>query len=961
MSNSMKQLLERMSKGSVTEGWGAVAAYSRSRLNRLLEQQYLARLEDNSYLPPFSEVLAGQAVGQRVRVQRLEFGAPLLSFSSASMENSRATLTMNIVSGTLDKLGTLISSTVVTEALGLWVQLEVDLEVVVGEVSRYGRVSLNLSHAATITSNLFENTPDLNALLTAALQDWIHALPARYAVFELGTVDFSGYDPLAPTRFIIRTQAAPGARVLGALNHGDGAVLVFIQLRANAREGMRPGSNYPYLIPDGDYSATLVLNENLLHHASDQGLELLARLLFPELNAFVKREDHTPRDRALFGNIDPLRTQLTLEPALGAVIVAGERQQFTLRDGFGQPVTTGVSWRALSPQSHTEAGHGVIDARGLYQAPAIADMGNELITAIVTAEREEAGQTYRAAARLLVCAEHLLVTPSAGAFRPQQEQGLDVWNAGPKAASFELLEPRLGELAILGDKSARFVPYRQTQRRLLAVQQVQASAGEQRNAALIMVNGEPLLPLEPPFMPRLGHGRTTQLSEVNRIMPNQARRWRMLAGAGSVTPSGLFQASAQQQPQSNVVACEVVHNGVVFASGYSVLKQTDLAENDTWKALSLFTITVGKSGSGTVGNVASSGYQQLEVEITVQTQAVDGKDYKLSIDEIATLALYDRSGQVIASLADSEEGIAEDEGPAWRTSRVKNRFVLANDSQPVVGEGAAPHGDEDRTIRQIFYLHRRGASGSTVFYAGFKSDSDVWHYSTDFSRGLNSTIEVRVLTPEPYKSSDYTLVRKRVDGGGEDEGSVDPESPDFDLHPVTTDYWLLDYRAGTFYTADFVTAHEGDLEADVNTSIVRWESTYGNEVYHSYTGYAFQNHGQAEPKNISFDDRMAEVLGRNDFATPITSQYEAGLLLIANFRNRDRRLDAVRDLDEYAKMSKPLRVRLRDSKGNEHVVQLDYLPRSIIGDRNVLVHSVPSRPSGQSNVIRLTNRLEGAE
>lgn len=960
MSNSMQQLLERMREGSVTEGWGAVAAYSRSRLNRLLEQQYLARLEDNSYLPPFSEVLSGQAVGEKVKVQRLEFGEPLLSFSSASMQNSRATLTMNIVSGTLDTLGALISSTVVSEALGLWVQLEVDLKTVTGEVDRYGRVSLDLSRAATVSSNLFEHTPRLNALLTAALQDWLRALPARHAVFELGTVDFSGYDPLAPTRFIIRTQAAPGAKIRGAQNHGDGAVLVFIQLRANAHEGLRPGTDFPYLIPDGDYSATLVLNQDLLHHASDEGLELLARLLFPELNAFIKREDHTPRDRALFGNIDPLRTQLTLEPALGAVIVAGERQQFTLRDGFGQPVTTAVNWQAVSPQSHTQAGHGIIDAKGLYQAPAAADMGDELLTVIVTAEHEEAGQTYRAAARLLVCAAHLLVTPSAGAYRPQA-QGLDVWNAGPEAVSFELLEPRLGELATLDDKSARFVPYRQTQRRLLAVQQVQASAGEQRNAALIMVNGEPLLALEPPFVPRLGHGSTTQLSEVNHIMPGQARRWRMLAGPGSVTPSGQFQASAQQQPQSNVVACEVVHNGVVFASGYSVLKETDLAESATWKALSRFTITVGKSGSGTVGRVASSGYQQLEVEITVETRAVEGQDYKLSIDEIATLALYDRSGQIIASLADSEEGIAKDEGAVWRTSRVKNRFVLANNTQPVAGAGAAPQGSEDRTIRQVFYLHRRGASGSAVFHAGFKKDSGEWHYSTDFSSGNNSNIEVQVETPETYKATDYTLVRKRVAGGGQDEGSVDPQSPDFDLHPVTTDYWLLDYRAGTFYTAEFVTAHAGDLEADVNTSIVRWESAYGNEVYHSYTGYAFQNHGQPEPKDISFDDRMARVLGRNDYATPITSQYEAGLLLIANFRNRNRRLDAARDLDGYTKMSKPLRVRLLDSKGNEHLVQLDYLAPSIIGDRNVLVHSVPSRPSGQGNLIHLTNRIEGAE
>jgi len=71
-------------------------------------------------------------------------------------------------------------------------------------------------------------------------------------------------------------------------------------------------------------------------------------------------------------------------------------------------------------------------------------------------------------------------------------------------------------------------------------------------------------------------------------------------------------------------------------------------------------------------------------------------------------------------------------------------------------------------------------------------------------------------------------------------------------------------------------------------------------------------------------------------------------------------LKDARDLEAFAKMSKPLRVQLRDARGNLHLIQIDYLPADIIGDRNVLVHSVPSRPFAEnSTTIRLTDQSAG--
>lgn len=960
MSNSLEELREIMRKGSVTLGWGAVAAYSRHRLNRLLEQQYLARLEDNNYLPPFSYTLIRAGVDEAVIVHGLEFGSPLLSFSNASISNSKAILTLNIIKGTVRNSSRLVGSFEITEALNYWLQMEVDLETVRGEVDPYGRIALNLARGATFSSNLFGNEADLNTQLVKALEAWMVEMPARCAMFELGTVDFRGYGPLTPTQFTLRTQAAAGARIRDANNYGDGAVLVFMELRGKPGKGQLPDDRYLYLVPDGDYSATLVLNQDLLGHASEDGLELLARLLFPDLNAFIKKDDVTEVDRAIFGNIDPLRTSLTVKPAKGAVVVAGKTQQFVLHDGNDQPIQA-RAWSVLNPQSHDNAGRGSIDDNGLYTAPSAEEMGQDLLTIIVHAEYVEKGQTYRGVARAQVISQEVLAMPAVGTYRPQHSaNGVELWNAGKGSASFEMQGQQLGEIARLGNGRSRFVPHQRVGRRIMGVQQLRASTVEKDHSALVLVHNQPLVSLDPPFVPKLGFGVATQLSEVNRIMPNASRRWRMLAGPGSVSPSGQFTASGLNVPQPNVVACEVVRNGVVFAAGYSVVKETHVRALNSWTTLQRFDITVGKSPEGTRGAVTSNGFQQLEVEITVTTDQEDGKDYKLSPTEIASLTLFDRSGQKIAGLCDNEEGIGSVFGNVWRTSRAPNRFVLANEGvmrpDERAAQPAAERGLEDRTIRESLYLHRRGVSGSQVFYAGFQAANGTWFYSNSTDH-RNGTIEVQVITPLPYKTADYTLVRKRVAGGGGSSGGADPEHEDFDLHLVTDDYWLLDYTKGTFYTAEFVKAKESDSDGGVNASMVRWESPYEWENFHSYTGYLFQNHGEAEPERVSFDPAIAKVFEGLNYERPVANEYEAGLLVIANFRNMNRYLGQVREMEEFKKMSKPLRVQLRDEKGNVHLLQIDYLSADTIGDRNVLVHSVPSRPSaGAGSIVRLNDK-----
>ncbi len=65
----------------MTQGWGAVAAVSRSELNRHIEQQYIERYQDLAFLPLFTgDIVVDERQGDTVRLKQVELGVPVLSF-----------------------------------------------------------------------------------------------------------------------------------------------------------------------------------------------------------------------------------------------------------------------------------------------------------------------------------------------------------------------------------------------------------------------------------------------------------------------------------------------------------------------------------------------------------------------------------------------------------------------------------------------------------------------------------------------------------------------------------------------------------------------------------------------------------------------------------------------------------------------------------------------------------------
>ncbi|MFK3720539.1 hypothetical protein ACI2J9_13265 [Pseudomonas fulva] len=940
MAYSKEQLLERLRQGSATLGWGAVVAYSRSRLNALLMQQYLQRLDTLSFLPPFSDELP--VMGARPTVIELEglaFGTPRLSFINASLSNSRARLIMNLVAGRCTSVqlsdGALINTFNVTEAMGYTLEIDLDLMLVTGEVDRHGLVSLDLANGSGLRCSLLQEHPALNQQLVAALETWFHGLPARMTQFDLGIVDLQGYDRLSPRRFIIRTQAAPGAKLRQAVNQGDGAVLVFIRLSANYADGANPDSRYPYLIPDGNYSASLLLDRMLINSDNEE-LGVLKSLLFPGTYAFVETERHLPYNMLVLGNIDPLVTTYSVKPA-EAVIKAGERRTFTLYDGQGKPVRAS-RWHAVSLNSHLPQGHGQINSSGQYSAPSAQDIGHHSLTVVVTAELDgtKPGEVFVASARLQVTFESVAIFPNAASYWPDQQDVIPLagWQKDAQGVQWSLLEPYHGELSDQDAHRALFVPDHGLGERPLVVQQVQAQAGQARDAALVMVNSQPLLSLYPAHVANIQHGHTAQLSEPVQFMPGTDRRWRVLSGTGEVDQTGAF-TSRGQHSGTSVVMCEVVRNGVVFASGHSVVQHSDLVIEGRWKELNQFTVKVMSGQDGNrQGRQFNNGFQQLELEVYVETAQVDGKDYPLSVTELATLGLYhERTPERVSTLAPGREGIELGDLELWAVSARPNRFHLANGR---VATAAPRRAIGNRESIVYLYLHCRAGAGQTrQFYAGFQADSMQMHYSTDASVH-NARIEV-LATPLQVQESDYSFTRQRVDGGG---GGGD-ERDDFDFFLTTIDYWTFRYAHADFISCE-VLGMDGNRVSPLitpNLSMATWEGPSDNDRMFSYSGLIFHDALKDYPETVLFDADIEAIRNKLNLGTLAVDdqRFASGSLVLVNLRREDVYRYQV-GYHPRQRLANPLVILLRDAHGNSHYRRFSYLPVNTPEHRNYFNH-----------------------
>ncbi|MBO1542161.1 hypothetical protein [Pseudomonas sp. OA65] len=726
--------------------------------------------------------------------------------------------------------------------------------------------------------------------------------------------------------------------------------MIFIQLAGSGVDGnFPPDTRFPYLLPDDQeadgsdrYSAALVLSQAMIPYIENGRLDVLNNLLFPGENVFEERERHTPADLAVFGNINAKRTRISLEPTF-QTIQAGGTQRFTLHDWNGREIEAS-EWEAVSLQSHTPAGHGTITS-GVYTAAPRTVIGHDSLHVVVTAKYIADGKTYTASALLLVVFDSVIVVPHAAVYPVRalsQPIVLKASTVDGGSVTWASHAPDYGELTPSGNQ-AIFTPDIRSIAKGLVVQQIEVSGAETRLLSLVLMHVQQQLRIVPAYVPA-AKTVALQLRDDTTLLPGIPRRWRVISGGGTVSSNGHFTALAQGPASSSVVQCEIVSNGVVLSSGYSIVELSELEPEGTWETLSRFTIKVpGGLDEGRLGSLYANGYQQLKTEIVVETNPVGNTEYPLSVNEKASMRLVDDwVGAEINPVEDPLDGIPAGDRETWRSRLVGNRFELAASGV------AVPDNSPNAAISRInIYLHSRAeANDVNTFRARFQKDGQdfKWFDSTDFT-DQNAKIEIRPLGIPHFQYEDYAFKRARVDGGAALPG--EPEEDDFDLHLRTLDYWKFAYTgnvglAGTaFETLEFVSVDANDVHTSISTSTIRWESEQMAETMFSWTGYIFKDPLKEEALgNVKFDDALVNVVKNESLEVAVVeTHFDEGQLVITLHRS-DRIPYIRRGNQSRDKLSRDLLVKLVDKRGNPHFRRISFLPSSIVGDRNKLDHNL---------------------
>lgn len=280
LDQSFAGLCERMKGLSVTMGWDAVVAMSRTKVNSLLEQQYISRFKDFEDKDRLLEKMYGSVKISNDGYSMLDLSAvmlspPRLSFESASLADSWARLTMDVESGTITRRvnvpgypSRVTDSFTATPQHGFKVWMDIELVDSTGAVDNERKVIINLGNAVNFSTNLVED-PLAQAAIVSFFETRYKQLPPELQIYELGILDYNDDDLLVPRDFLIRTQQAPRENAVLSEEGAGGAVVLFIRTRNNPSNGATPtkDSDFPYLIPDDQdpvtgellYSGALVL------------------------------------------------------------------------------------------------------------------------------------------------------------------------------------------------------------------------------------------------------------------------------------------------------------------------------------------------------------------------------------------------------------------------------------------------------------------------------------------------------------------------------------------------------------------------------------------------------------------------------------------------------------------------------------------------------------------------------
>lgn len=975
--NSREEILKQMAGQSVTFGWGAVTVFNKTRLNRLLEQQYVSRMEGNSFFPGFAgEISLSSSSNATVKLDSVVLGKPLLSFEqAASLDESMATVTLNIVSGNLllmqpgEKAARVNTSLKIRESHGYQVTMRLQLSMITGSVSELGVVMMDLSKGVDFSCNLLPDALDQVPLGTG-FKDFFNSLPETQRVFVLGVLDMGSYDPLAPKEFSILTQRAPGADNLTASNYGDGGVVVFVCVAADTEIGNLPreGSGFPYLIPDDQdelgqdiYSAAVVVTQKWSDYVNDKSIEQLSNLLVPGADSFLSKDSAEPFDYINFGNVNPSATQLVIHPLLSTLKV-GQTQAFSVKRSDGTAVS-GVTWTAKSLNSHTLKGDGAINSDGIYTAMGVDDIEADTARVVITGTVILDDVFYKVSAAVMVTAERMVIAPQVSSRIIELTPKTVTLFAATSATSkltWSLSLPLVGELEVLGSgNTAIYTPPTAEQATFETVQVISVydeTLKETAQSTVVLFNNYLSLGVSPAHTSHLTRGKTVTFA-VEDDFPADTTTWSVIRGGGAFEnpQSGIFTAPDPVVDPVTLVKC-VKTSGIFTFTGYSTIEFDKFEEGPGWTKLAKFTVKVRDSSGnlGPTGYVYRNGLQQVKLAVSIETTVLNNNPQRPSSLELQSLRLVTSGGAQVNPLPPGQVGISPGVG-AWATTTIANAYHLfPGAGVPALGLASAEPLSEQSTANFELYVQTTmPAKENGTFHLSFVGGNNEETFYSNTSDAINGQVNLTpVDPPRLIVNKDYTFDKIMISDGTLKTGitkainqheQLEPEPGDYyDFHLNTIDYYELKFVNCKMARLSFLPTATGFG----HKSTVRWESRLLEETMFSFSGYAWNpakltdvESGEEKSSNIYVDPWMKNIMLTQTVPTfPLEKAIAEGDFIVSMHRTDDVRYGALvaqEDIVARDRLYSDINIAFVDQYGNTYKCVVGFPAESIHDRQNM--------------------------
>ncbi|MND76243.1 hypothetical protein D3C80_678850 [compost metagenome] len=897
-----------------TLGWGAIFGVSKAALDLQLQERFLERYRLQSFEPAFNDTFAIHNGGRQwAEFSGLVMGPPELDFSRTNQLDDWVNARLELITGDFTVVTRLPgnpplieSSSNIVKGMGLYLQARVQVSTAIDRDNGYLTVNIDWSSAEQFSCNL-GRTEYAQQVIANALGKWLKTMP----VSELLGWDLRGYGAFDPHHVKVLTQSAPWTAEPDA--KGDGAVLLFMQLGSDVKEGTLPlpSAPLPYWLTRDAGPQVAILGADYIDKCGYPATVAAQALSLRNQRQLAWKA--RGRNGVTLGSLEDTGATCRVEPAL-ATLTAGSTQAFTLKG------VTKADWSATN--TYLASASGSMTQEGGYTSRASTEFVKQ--TQLVLVDGQKAGEESSGTALVVETREAIQIYPRLAVWelgQPAIEMRASGGNG--KTLKWKVVGEVWGEFSASEGAENSFTPHpSDTFLPVVRLQQFEVTDGEVTGSACVVMIVWPAARVVTPHYVRREHVAGPIDFKVswgaNPGVSLDGYKWEVF-GDGDIDEDGRY-----TPPKASTRSCSVVMAALDDEfTGYAIIEHgTRTAKSvppPSWVSLNKFYVKATGAGRG-----YANGQQQIEVLVTIETKVNEGDpDVKVSPEDLNTLRFYAKGGSELPVI-EGDVGFPPPEDSSepgtWKVNLLHNpRYSMLTGSGVV--PAAEPH-NEQATVYKRYYLQTTSVLAQE-FYAVFTRVADDMPFNSQVVSADNGVVKLQGVERPAYSVDGYTVGVTRVE--------QDPNGEIFDGDTFSYMEWTKDsYRLNLQRQGVRIPFVSVVLGPDDNKSAVRWESEQFSEGGVSYTCFALGGSESNEKFTLSgWLQRLnaqRRVQLRDDFADhqgPARGEFMVGLVRLSNFLYRHPE-----DSPELYKipegLDRPFKFMLVDNEGNRHYLQFSY-------------------------------------